>query len=65
MCYTNAYSRRKKTLPGGNFIWQALLPLPMGTTLCTGRDGAPSNSFYGPASDGMGNCRAKIRFRDF
>jgi hypothetical protein len=65
MCYPNAYSWRRKTLPGHNYVWQALLPLPMGTTLCTSRDGTPANTLYGPASDGNGNCRAKIRLRDY
>lgn len=64
MCYPNYYAWRLKSERGKGYVWRAMIPLPMGTTLCTGRDGNPPNLHFGPASSSRGNCRAKIRIKD-
>jgi hypothetical protein len=64
MCYPNYYSWRLTTVRGKGYVWRAMVPLPMGTTLCTGRDGSPPNVHFGPANSARGNCRAKIKIKD-
>jgi hypothetical protein len=46
------------------YVWKALPPQRMGTTLCTARDSQPPNALFGPADSGRGNCRAKIKIKD-
>lgn len=65
MAYPNYYAWRLKPVRGVGYVWQALMPGPMGTTLCTGRDSAVPNATFGPAAPGRGNCRAKVRFKDY
>lgn len=65
MCYPNYYAWRLFTGRGKGYLWRAMVPLPMGTTLCTGRDGQPANEHFGPATAGRGNCRAKIKIKDY
>lgn len=64
MCYPNYYAWRLTSIRGQGYVWRAMLPLPMGTTLCTARDGTPPNPYFGPAAAGRGNCRAKVKIRD-
>ncbi|MBL9212183.1 MAG: hypothetical protein JNL92_17115 [Opitutaceae bacterium] len=64
MCYPNYYTWRLTAIRGQGYVWRAMLPLPMGTTLCTARDGSPPNPHFGPAAAGRGNCRAKVKIRD-
>lgn len=61
MAYNNAYSWRLTS--GGGYTWRAVLPGPMGSTLCTGKDGDPPNELFGPASPLGGNCRQKFKVR--
>jgi hypothetical protein len=65
MCYPNNYAWRLFSTRGKGYVWRAMLPLPMGTTLCTGRDGNPANTHFGPATASRGNCRAKIKIKDY
>ena len=64
MCYPNYYTWRLTSIRGQGYVWRAMTPLPMGTTLCTGRDGTPPNAHFGPAAASRGNCRAKIKIQD-
>lgn len=64
MCYPNYYTWRLTSIRNQGYVWRAMLPLPMGTTLCTARDGNPPNPHFGPAAAGRGNCRAKVKIRD-
>jgi hypothetical protein len=64
MCYPNYYAWRITTIRNQGYVWRAMVPLPMGATLCTGRDGTPPNTYFGPAATGRGSCRAKIKIKD-
>jgi hypothetical protein len=64
MCYPNYYAWRLSSIRAKGYVWRAMVPLPMGATLCTGRDGNPSNVYFGPASSSRGNCKAKIKLKD-
>ena len=64
MCYPNYYAWRLRTIRGQGYVWRAMVPLPMGSTLCTARDGNPPNIHFGPASSSRGNCKAKIKIKD-
>jgi hypothetical protein len=64
MCYPNYYAWRLSSIRGKGYVWRAMVPLPMGTTLCIARDGNPPNAHFGPANASRGNCRAKIKIKD-
>lgn len=65
MCYANYYTWRMTSARARGYTWRALLPGPMGTTLCTAPDSSPGNPTFGPAMNGRGNCRAKIHLKDY